>query len=107
VVVDLLVVSKFLDDYEPTNVDSYRKQVMIGDELVMLDIVDTAGHYTPVLRQHYLRHADGYLCVFSLSEPETLQDIIDLRYILIDSCLFMRPRNTLPYSYELLYISEM
>ena len=46
----------------------------------MLDIVDTAGqeNYAAV-RDHYLRSADGYLCVFSLSEPESLQDIIDLR----------------------------
>ena len=61
--------------------DSYRKQVMVGGDRVMLDIVDTAGQedYAAV-RDHYLRSADGYLCVFSLAEPESLQDIIDLRY---------------------------
>jgi len=75
-----LLVSKFLDDYEPTKVDAYRKQIMLGGDQVMLDIVDTAGqeNYAAV-RDHYLRSADGYLCVFSLSEPESLQDIIDLR----------------------------
>ena len=70
-----------MDEYEPTKVDSYRKRVMIGGEEVMLDIVDTAGHEgQAAVRDHYLRTADGYLCVFSLSEPESLQDIIDLRY---------------------------
>ena len=61
--------------------DSYRKQVMVGGDRVMLDIVDTAGQedYAAV-RDHYLRSADGYLCVFSLAEPESLQDIIDLKY---------------------------
>ena len=74
------IVLKFLDDYELTEVDSYRKPVSIAGEQVMIDIVDTAGreHYAAV-RDHYLRTADGYLCVFSLSEPESLQDIIDLR----------------------------
>jgi len=74
-------VLKFLDEHEPTKVDSYRKHVMVGGEQVMLDIVDTAGQedYAAV-RDHYLHTADGYLCVFSLSEPESLQDIIDLRY---------------------------
>lgn len=81
--------SKFLDEYEPTKVDSYRKRIMIGGEQVMLDIVDTAGQddYAAV-RDHYLRSADGYLCVFSLSEPESLQDIIDLRLTVRLSCLF-------------------
>jgi len=76
----LLLVSQFLDDYEPTKVDSYRKPIMLGGDQVMLDIVDTAGQedYAAV-RDHYLRAADGCLCVFSLSEPESLQDIIDLR----------------------------
>ena len=61
--------------------DSYRKQVMVGGDRVMLDIVDTAGQEDYVaVRDHYLRSADGYLCVFSLAEPESLQDIIDLRY---------------------------
>ena len=62
---------------------------MIGGEQVMLDIVDTAGQddYAAV-RDHYLRSADGYLCVFSLSEPESLQDIIDLRLTVRLSCLF-------------------
>ena len=85
----MLVVSKFLDEYEPTKVDSYRKRIMIGGEQVMLDIVDTAGQedYAAV-RDHYLRSADGYLCVFSLSEPESLQDIIDLRLTVRLSCLF-------------------
>ena len=84
-----MVVSKFLDEYEPTKVDSYRKRIMIGGEQVMLDIVDTAGQddYAAV-RDHYLRSADGYLCVFSLSEPESLQDIIDLRLTVRLSCLF-------------------
>ena len=77
---DVSIVLKFLDDYELTEVDSYRKPVSIAGEQVMIDIVDTAGreHYAAV-RDHYLRTADGYLCVFSLSEPESLQDIIDLR----------------------------
>ena len=76
----MLIVSQFLDDYEPTKVDSYRKPIMLGGEQIMLDIVDTAGQEEfAAVRDHYLRSADGYLCVFSLSEPESLQDIIDLR----------------------------
>ena len=72
---------QFLDEYEATKVDSYRKHVMVSGEQVLLDIVDTAGQedYAAV-RDHYLRGADGYLCVFSVAEPESLQDIVDLRH---------------------------
>jgi GTPase KRas protein len=30
-------------DYDPTIENSYRKQITIGDEVHMLDILDTAG----------------------------------------------------------------
>jgi len=53
---------------------------MLEDAEVMLDIVDTAGQEDfSAVRDHYLRTADGYLCVINLTEPESLQDIIDLR----------------------------
>ena len=38
-----LVTDNFLDEYDPTIEDSYRKQVMIDDETALLDILDTAG----------------------------------------------------------------
>ena len=33
----------FIDEYDPTIEDSYRKQVTIDDETCLLDILDTAG----------------------------------------------------------------
>ena len=38
-----LVTDNFLDEYDPTIEDSYRKQVSIDDKPVLLDILDTAG----------------------------------------------------------------
>ena len=71
---------QFVEDYEPTKADSYRKRVVLDGQQVMIDILDTAGQedYAAV-RDHYLRGADGFMCVFSLTEPESLQDIIDIR----------------------------
>lgn len=38
-----LVTDNFLDEYDPTIEDSYRKTCMIDQEMAMLEILDTAG----------------------------------------------------------------
>ena len=39
----LLMQSHFVEEYDPTIEDSYRKQCVIDDEVAVLDILDTAG----------------------------------------------------------------
>ncbi|KAJ8878971.1 hypothetical protein PR048_019575 [Dryococelus australis] len=34
---------EFVEDYEPTKADSYRKKVVLDGEEVQIDILDTAG----------------------------------------------------------------
>mmetsp|Transcript_38734 Transcript_38734/g.62980 ORF Transcript_38734/g.62980 Transcript_38734/m.62980 type:complete len:80 (+) Transcript_38734:121-360(+) len=38
-----LVTDNFLDEYDPTIEDSYRKQAVIDNKVALLDILDTAG----------------------------------------------------------------
>jgi small GTP-binding protein len=35
--------SHFVDEYDPTIEDSYRKQCVIDEEVALLDVLDTAG----------------------------------------------------------------
>ncbi|KAJ3128881.1 Ras GTPase [Nowakowskiella sp. JEL0407] len=35
--------SQFVDEYDPTIEDSYRKQCAVDDEVALLDVLDTAG----------------------------------------------------------------
>ena len=37
------LITSFVDEYDPTIEDSYRKQVVIDGETCLLDILDTAG----------------------------------------------------------------
>jgi GTPase KRas protein len=43
---DLYSKNHFIDEYDPTIEDSYRKQVTIDEETCLLDILDTAGKWT-------------------------------------------------------------
>ena len=38
-----LIQSHFIEEYDPTIEDSYRKQVAVDNEMCLLDILDTAG----------------------------------------------------------------
>lgn len=40
--------SHFVEEYDPTIEDSYRKQCVIDDEVAVLDILDTAGQEVSV-----------------------------------------------------------
>lgn len=39
----IFLMNSFVDEYDPTIEDSYRKQVVIDGETCLLDILDTAG----------------------------------------------------------------
>lgn len=48
--------SYFVDEYDPTIEDSYRKQVVIDDKVSILDILDTAGQEEySAMREQYMR----------------------------------------------------
>lgn len=71
---------EFVEDYEPTKVDSYSKKVLLDGEEIQLDILDTAGQEDyAAIRDNYFRSGDGFLCVFSITEQESLVSAHELR----------------------------
>jgi len=71
---------EFVEDYEPTKADSYRKKVMLDDEEVQIDILDTAGQEDyAAIRDNYFRSGEGFLCVFSISEHESFSAVNEFR----------------------------
>jgi len=71
---------EFVEDYEPTKADSYRKNVTVDDEDCQIDILDTAGQEDyAAIRDNYFRSGEGFLCVFSICEPESFSATNDLR----------------------------
>ncbi|UXI16133.1 hypothetical protein NH340_JMT02076 [Sarcoptes scabiei] len=71
---------EFVEDYEPTKADSYRKKVQLDDDEVHIDILDTAGQEDyAAIRDNYFRSGEGFLCVFSLTEMESFDAIHEFR----------------------------
>ena len=71
---------EFVVEYEPTKADFYRKKVVLDGEEVMIDVHDTAGmeDYTAI-RDNYIRGAEGFLCVFSITDSESFQKSQEFR----------------------------
>lgn len=71
---------EFVEDYEPTKADSYRKNVTVQAEECQVDILDTAGQEDyAAIRDNYFRSGEGFLCVYSLCEPESFANTADFR----------------------------
>jgi len=71
---------EFVEDYEPTKADSYRKKVVLDGEEVQIDILDTAGQEDyAAIRDNYFRSGEGFLCVFSITEPDSFQATQEFR----------------------------
>lgn len=71
---------EFVEDYEPTKADSYRKKVVVDGNEVQIDILDTAGQEDyAAIRDNYFRSGEGFLCVFSITEQESFQSSSEFR----------------------------
>jgi len=75
-----LIQNHFVDEYDPTIEDSYRKQVTIDEETCLLDILDTAGQEEySAMRDQYMRSGQGFLCVYSITNRGTFEEIAAFR----------------------------
>ncbi|XP_003386097.2 PREDICTED: ras-related protein O-RAL-like [Amphimedon queenslandica] len=72
--------SEFVENYEPTKADNYRKKATVSGQECQIDILDTAGQEDyAVIRDNYFRAGEGFICVFSVTERETFEGMKDFR----------------------------
>jgi len=70
----------FLDKYDPTIEDSYRKQVEVDGVACLLDILDTAGQEEySALRDAYMKTGQGFIIVYDITEALSLETVTELR----------------------------
>ncbi|KAL2148311.1 hypothetical protein VTH82DRAFT_2231 [Thermothelomyces myriococcoides] len=71
-----LCLQHFVETYDPTIEDSYRKQAVIDNQACMLEVLDTAGQeeYT-ALRDQWIRDGEGFVLVYSISSRSSFTRI--------------------------------
>lgn len=69
----------FITKYDPTIEDSYRKPIDLGDEIRMLEILDTAGtDQFRSMRDLYMKNSHGFMLVYSVVAESTFLEVSDI-----------------------------
>jgi len=87
------VQEKFVEAYNPTIEDSYRKAIKLDGRNFVLDILDTAGQeeYTE-LREVYMRGGEGFIIVYSITDHKSFQEVSEFR----DRTLRVKDKKEVP-----------
>eukprot|EP01059_Diplonema_ambulator_P035431 TRINITY_DN8328_c0_g1_i1.p1 TRINITY_DN8328_c0_g1~~TRINITY_DN8328_c0_g1_i1.p1 ORF type:complete len:260 (+),score=41.33 TRINITY_DN8328_c0_g1_i1:64-843(+) len=74
------VQGKFVELYDPSICDKYRKQEVIDGETEIIEVVDTAGQeeYKP-LRAQYYQKGEGFIAVYSITDRGSMGEVEKLR----------------------------
>ncbi|KAM9983557.1 hypothetical protein ACTFIY_000269 [Dictyostelium cf. discoideum] len=66
----------FVNCFDPTIEDLYRKQCVIDDQVYMLDILDTAGQdELSAIRNHWIKSCEGFILVYSITSRSSFDQI--------------------------------
>lgn len=88
------IADRFIEDYDPTLEDSYRKQITVDGQECILDICDTAGQDDfSAIRDQYYRTGDGFLCVYSITLPASFEEVTEFH----DAILRVKDVENIPF----------
>ncbi|KAF0508260.1 ras related protein 1b [Gigaspora rosea] len=74
------VQSMFIERYDPTIEDSYKKQIEIDNQICVLEILDTAGtEQFAAMKDLYMKNGQGFILMFSITEQSTIKELAELR----------------------------
>ena len=66
----------FVENYDPSIEDLFRRQNVVDDRAVLLDITDTAGQEEySAMREQYMRDSDGFMFVYSTTDRATFDEL--------------------------------
>ncbi|ESO06541.1 hypothetical protein HELRODRAFT_154062 [Helobdella robusta] len=87
------VSGKFVEKYDPTIEDFYRKEIEVDGAPSVLEILDTAGtEQFASMRDLYIKNGQGFVVVYSITSLQTFQDIKTMR----EQILRVKGRDKVP-----------
>lgn len=70
------VSGSFMEKYDPTIEDFYRKEIEVDAAPCVLEILDTAGtEQFASMRDLYIKNGQGFVVVYSITSQQTFQDV--------------------------------
>ncbi|XP_076363169.1 ras-related protein Rap-2a-like isoform X1 [Tachypleus tridentatus] len=70
----------FMEKYDPTIEDFYRKEIEVDSAPCVLEILDTAGtEQFASMRDLYIKNGQGFVVVYSITNHQTFQDIKNMK----------------------------
>lgn len=77
------VSGRFMEKYDPTIEDFYRKEIEVDSSPCVLEILDTAGtEQFASMRDLYIKNGQGFVVVYSLTNHQTFQDIKPMKELI-------------------------
>ncbi|RYO85060.1 hypothetical protein DL766_005571 [Monosporascus sp. MC13-8B] len=71
-----MCLNHFVETYDPTIEDSYRKQVVFDGQASTLEVIDTAGQEEYAsLRDQWIREGEAFLVVYSVTSRESFKTV--------------------------------
>jgi GTPase KRas protein len=67
---------QFIERYDPTIYDSYRKQITLDGQPAMVDVLDTTGQEEYIaLRDQWVQDAEAFLVVYSITSRSSFERV--------------------------------
>jgi len=83
----------FMEKYDPTIEDFYRKEIEVDGAPSVLEILDTAGtEQFASMRDLYIKNGQGFVIVYSITSLQTFQDIRTMK----DSIMRVKGTDRVP-----------
>jgi len=70
----------FIETYDPTIEDAYRKQMIVDNRMSFVEVIDTAGQEEyATLRDQWVREGQGFVLVYSIASRATFDRLETFR----------------------------
>ncbi|PCH33412.1 ras protein [Wolfiporia cocos MD-104 SS10] len=95
----------FVETYDPTIEDAYRKQLVVDKRMCFVEVIDTAGQEEyATLRDQWVREGQGFILVYSIASRATFERLDVFRQAMLkvkrQKPVFMLVGNKCDKQYE-------